>query len=458
MNDIPSRPRTSRRRERVSAPEARAPEGLAAAPSELTIRSYRVGFGDCFLLTFHYADRDRYVLIDFGSTRLGTDAPDNVMKEIATDIARETKQRLTAIVVTHRHADHISGFDPGKKGDGPGAIIRNLKPELVVQPWTEDPALPTDATAPASDDQRFSLRLEAMHSVAEALRDELKCMRSGLPRELSDELAFLGEDNLKNHAAVVNLQKMGKNEYVRAGSRTALTELLPGVNVTVLGPPTLEQWPAIKRQRSRDENEFWMLQAAAGRTVDAGPRSPAAPIFPDDDAMPAAEAPIEARWLLHRLQRIRAEQMLSLVRILDAAMNNTSLVLLFETGGKSFLFAGDAQIENWSYALSQDEIREKLRRVDMYKVGHHGSRNATPKTLWELFDKKRKKARADESPADGSMTTMISTLPDVHGEESRNTEVPRRTLVRALRRYTNYVTTERIQDGKLYVEQTFRLS
>ncbi len=32
---------------------------------------YPVGFGDCFLLGFHYAGYDdRFVLIDFGSTEL----------------------------------------------------------------------------------------------------------------------------------------------------------------------------------------------------------------------------------------------------------------------------------------------------------------------------------------------------------------------------------------------------
>jgi hypothetical protein len=43
-------------------------------PSKLTLRVYNVGFGDCFLLTFHYPARDRHLLIDFGSTGAGTQA------------------------------------------------------------------------------------------------------------------------------------------------------------------------------------------------------------------------------------------------------------------------------------------------------------------------------------------------------------------------------------------------
>ena len=44
---------------------------MAVAPKKLTIRAYGVGFGDCFLLTFHYAGKtgDRHVLIDFGTTQ-----------------------------------------------------------------------------------------------------------------------------------------------------------------------------------------------------------------------------------------------------------------------------------------------------------------------------------------------------------------------------------------------------
>ena len=41
------------------------------APSSVTLFTYQVGFGDCFLLRFSYPDRDRHVLIDFGSTAAG---------------------------------------------------------------------------------------------------------------------------------------------------------------------------------------------------------------------------------------------------------------------------------------------------------------------------------------------------------------------------------------------------
>jgi hypothetical protein len=42
---------------------------MAKSPNGVAIRTYDVGFGDCFLLSFNYRNRsERHVLIDFGST------------------------------------------------------------------------------------------------------------------------------------------------------------------------------------------------------------------------------------------------------------------------------------------------------------------------------------------------------------------------------------------------------
>jgi beta-lactamase superfamily II metal-dependent hydrolase len=71
---------------------------------------------------------------------------------------------------------------------------------------------------------------------------------------------------------------------------------------------------------------------------------------------------------------------------MDGALNNTSVILLMQAGKKKFLFPGDAQWEHWEYSLQRD--KKDLKNVDLYKVGHHGSLNATPKTLWKLFAKR----------------------------------------------------------------------
>jgi hypothetical protein len=69
---------------------------------------------------------------------------------------------------------------------------------------------------------------------------------------------------------------------------------------------------------------------------------------------------------------------------LDSDTNNTSLVLAFELPqGGVLLFAADAQVGNWLSWHDQTYGEEKLTAADilgrtiLYKVGHHGSHNAT---------------------------------------------------------------------------------
>jgi hypothetical protein len=138
---------------------------------------------------------------------------------------------------------------------------------------------------------------------------------------------------------------------------------------------------------------------------------------------------------------MRGEQLLQIVRILDTAMNNTSVILVFEVGGKKLLFPGDAQIENWQYAFSQPKTGALLGTVNLYKVGHHGSLNATPKTLWNLF-----KNRSANKSAPKRMKSLMSTMVGKHGSEDRGTEVPRRKLVSALKSETELFSTEEL-DG-----------
>ena len=414
-------------------------------PKSLTIRSYQVGFGDCFLLTFHYAgkDKDRHVLIDFGSTGQPRGVPPNLMLKVAEDIKEQCGGKLHAVVATHRHKDHISGFATNKKGTASGDIIASCKPDVVLQPWTEHPKARVDATqAPSTmtSNQAFVAALGNMHTISAAVLEEAQRRRSMLGPTMFRELTFLGDDNLSNASAVENLMQMGKkNHYLNFGSKSGLERVLPGVKTTVLGPPTLKQSSEIKIQRSKDEDEFWMFQALANQFV----LKPEARIFRRAKTYSALGAPPFTRWFLKRMRSIRGEQLLGIVRALDKVMNNTSLILLFEVNGKKLLFPGDAQIENWSYALSKPAVRRVLSKVNVYKVGHHGSRNATPKTLWAGF-KNRSKKKTDTK----RLKTMMSTMPGKHGKPASNTEVPRRTLVDALASESELFTTQSLKGKK----------
>lgn len=421
-------------------------------PSQLTLRAYNVGFGDCFLLTFHYegVTGERHVLIDFGTTGLPEDSGANLMRGIAEDIGARCGGKLHAVVATHRHQDHISGFATNGSGTGPGDIIAALNPSVVIQPWTEHPDADPETGEVVTDAQAFVGALREMHNISAAALSEIANRKAAIGGVLHKELSFLGEDNIKNHAAVVNLMEMGRSGravYVHHGSKSGLEKILPGVKVRVLGPPTLKQSEAIRQQRAEDDAEFWHLQAAAVRFAARG----GSRLFPRAKTCAASGAPPHTRWFIRKLRRTRGEQLLSVMRALDEAMNNTSIILLIEVGDKKLLFPGDAQIENWLYALSREENRALLADVSLYKVGHHGSLNATPKTLWEMFE------RRSEEKAKGRLQTVVSTKSGKHGKVSSNTEVPRRTLVEALKRESDFFSTQEVKKKELFRELTIEL-
>ena len=417
-------------------------------PVSATLYAFNVGFGDCSLLRFDYSDNARrHVLIDFGSTRQPSDVksrPKNFMKKVAEQIKEICEGKLDVVIATHRHKDHIDGFRTNTKGTAPGNVIASCNPGIVLQPWTEHPDAPTDAAeAPANDpdSQNFARSLYEMERYAQNLfkaskrNDGLKVFNA----EERKSLAFFGENNIANKSAVKNLMTMGSRnpQYLNFGKKVSLGSLLPGVEVDVLGPPTLKQHGEIRKQRTRHETEYWHLQAnAISKALNL--RSSPLGLF---DSVEEESIPAWADWGKERLNRIQRNSTMKIVRRLDRQMNNTSLILLFSVNDKALLFPGDAQWENWSYALSDQETREKLKSVDLYKVGHHGSLNATPKSLWKLFENRSKQLTPDR------MHSIMSTKEGVHGH-TKETAVPKKNLVDALDAETSYFTTESVKIDK----------
>jgi hypothetical protein len=423
----------------------RAASGFA--PASVTARMYNVGFGDCFLLTFHYPKEKRHMLVDFGSTSAPAGQPKDYMKRIAADIKAQCSSKLHIVVATHRHRDHISGF--ATDGEGPGATIAGLKPDYVIQPWTEDPKAKADAlTATVSAGAKrnpsamqmkahYLGSLEAMHGVAASVRRWSNQNEGAGDLGVMKQLAFLGEDNLTNLSAVNNLMAMGRAGtafYVNAGMK--LNGLLPGVKIMILGPPDLKQSDKIRNQRAKDPTEFWQFRnfwATQYKAVARTDSNTRAPLFPNN--LSTARGP-NVRWFIRQSREIQASQMLQLVRQLDDVMNNTSVIMLLQIGSKKLLFPGDAQIENWAYAMANSNWMAMLKDVDLYKVGHHGSLNATPKTLWSTFVHKGKSGTHDR------LETLCSTMAGQHGSVETGTEVPRRLLVDELQKESNFTSTQ----------------
>lgn len=419
-------------------------------PKKVSIRTYNVGFGDCFLLTFRYSQphQDQHILIDFGSTKRPPNSTSSHMENIANDIKKKCNNKLAAIVATHRHRDHISGFKTKKDGKGSGDIIRACKPDVVLLPWTEHPYAERNALKPPKIifDNTQAIRsirpkendsiamMQSYISYAVNLQKKSKGARNLFTVRTWEEIGAVGTTNMTNMNAVKNLATMAqKNFYIHFGSQSGLEEILPGVKVHVLGPPTLEQSEGTTlRQRGKHDDEFWPLQAMASRAKDSR-----FSLFPGAKKT-SDQGLIDQRWFIEQAKNTYSSQLLEFVRSVDKAINNTSIILLFECNGKKLLFSGDAQLENWLYVLKQDEIKELLKDVDVYKIGHHGSTNATPQTLWKLF-RKKKSLVGDKK----SLRSINSTMPEHHHG------VPRESLVEEFKSETTYFTTEAIADGKL---------
>lgn len=414
----------------------------ALTPARVRVRMYQVGFGDCFLITVEYTDPDtdgraeRHVLVDFGSTRPPRNAKKSAMTDIAELIAAHTHGKLDVVVLTHRHKDHLSGFgiDAAKR------ILTDLKPSLVLRPWTEAPLIDDDATGPPDGPGVASRNFVRHLGAAQAAAGRIADADGGL-RGLQGDLGMLALEQVKNLEAIETLDGWAdgdKGRYLNAGASLHLDDLIPGLKATVLGPPTLEQDPRVAQQVSRNP-EYWMV--ALRDSLDAA--APAEPPQTTPDDVP----PGPVRWLVEHLTAQKSHSMTRLVRSLDDALNNTSLILLLEVGGVSMLLPGDAQIENWNWTLDKlandEELKNRLTAIDLYKVGHHGSRNATPRSLHALW-----KSRLPDAPP---LTALMSTRTGVHGKTAA-TKVPRQTLVNALKEVADLHSTADLNADQKWIE------
>src|SRR5215813_10922508 len=113
-------------------PATARPVPVAASPlsGQIRIRMYRVGFGDCFLLSLPVDGGTEHILIDCGVHARG-----DIRKiaEAVADLCRESGGKLALVIATHAHQDHISGFASC------GEQFKQLIVREVWMPWTENP-------------------------------------------------------------------------------------------------------------------------------------------------------------------------------------------------------------------------------------------------------------------------------------------------------------------------------
>ncbi|MFI4987142.1 MAG: MBL fold metallo-hydrolase [Alphaproteobacteria bacterium] len=331
---------------------------------------YRVGFGDCFLLTLpRDAAGDAHILIDCGVHSQGDIG---IMSTIVADVAKECGGHLALIIATHAHQDHISAF--GKFADQ----FKKLTVDQVWLPWTEDS---DDPTARGVKQKHLALaQALAGHFAALGVTGD---SARGLARE-----ALYAVANASGNEAALALLKSGVNggkvSYFKAGVSVDDAAGIAGLSVRVLGPPTDQKFLAVMNPPTNDR--FLRLGDDGQPVVANG-------IQPIEDKWVVKEGADPAYPILSDADkaalRALADSSTALAFSLDSVLNNTSVVTLFSYRGKTLLFPGDAQYGNWQSWITTPDGEAILEHVDFLKVAHHGSLNATPKSALEKMPDKK---------------------------------------------------------------------
>ena len=158
----------------------------------------------------------------------------------------------------------------------------------------------------------------------------------------------------------------------------------------------------------------------------------------DDKHKCAGDFSLHEPQAYRMLDKIERSQFSNLALRMDNNTNNTSLVLAFDLpdGAGTMLFAADAQVGNWESWFSVEfrdapdapalklKTEELLARTRFYKVGHHGSHNATL-------------TRGLEAMSD-DLVAMIPTDAEFAKKQSSAWQMPNPRVDEALQRKTRH--------------------
>ena len=389
----------------------------------VTIRMYRIGHGDCFLLAFPGRDEGRpvYVLIDCGfkhGSPAKLKSPTSA-EAIVADIGRATGKSIDLAILTHEHEDHLNGITE--------KAFEDFTIGTLWLAWTEDRE---DGLAEALREKHHDTLIGLTAAAAGMEKSNMAAQSASieefLQMELGEPAAPFRRPSGRFGAAKSKQAKdpnKSKNKKSMAlfKARAKSTDFLrpdevrtiPDTDVSafVLGPPRDED-------RLKDTDPEGPMAYTIGG---AKAMSSVAHYFADalEDGDIALGSPFGPSWsvplkeaLAHKAgtlppfkaycdgnsdwRRIDGDWLAAAGRLaldMNNDTNNTSLVLAFElphsggneATGKILLFAGDAQAGNWrswadrSFSVKGRNVSaaELLANTVLYKAGHHGSHNAT---------------------------------------------------------------------------------
>lgn len=398
-----------------------------------TVRMYRTGHGDCFLLAFPGSTLKKpvYVLIDCGYKPGSPAYIKTTIKEIAKDLKEATGGHLDVAIVTHEHQDHVNGITEQH--------FQGITIGQAWFAWTEDP---NDALAETLR-RKFKDQLLKLLSVRNRLQvsgdrrqaqkiEEFLLFELGGTDERLDVTQAERTLNAAEPHASTNKQAMkvfkdraaNGIKYLHPHDGVVTVPKAKHARAFVLGPPrdldrlkdldpTSKEEFHFKHGSDLETSALGVEAALDGNfhvhdlfakrytiALEGAQNDPQFGKFFCDSYGAASTPPSTPPGLEHgdpheiegnsSSRRIDSEWLYSaeqLALAMNSQTNNSSLVLAFELepGGKVLLFAADAQRGNWlswgdnSWEIGTSTVSAKdlLARTVLYKVGHHGSHNAT---------------------------------------------------------------------------------
>lgn len=385
--------------------------------TDVTVRMFTMGTGDCFALKFMNEDEEVTfkMMIDAGAQR----GPKERLEPYITDLIDYMDGEVDVLVVTHEHQDHVLAFHACKP-----IFKSGLKIDEVWFAWTEE-----DGDEKVEEwKEEYGKKKKALHKAF----TELKKLEKNKPFMRQFQMHINGGDDggkafqahqhfvnaletfdqlhlddkqytggLKGMKAVKEDLGVPKFQFLSQGKILQNIKGLTGINIYVLGPPN--NWKEVKKEKGKGNEAYKHnkdLEIVRGYTNlfqegEGDALTNSCPFKSNYIQEPARKVKSAYTRQDQSWRRIDHEWLYSSAKLalrLNRGINNLSLVLAieFDQSKRVMLFPGDAEIGSWEswHEVDWKDLEKKdeppfiqrlLSNTVFYKVAHHLSHNGTAK-------------------------------------------------------------------------------